>query len=113
MRQQHGRMQGSRGTAGLAGSQPTGGGLAGAGLAGASPFLFVPGSVKQGDQLNMIVFFLYLVKSDLFSVRLYSSVQWSHVLQGTRKKHVIYLFGLYYNQTESFIYWPFGGKGVI
>ena len=40
----------------------------------------------QGDQLYMAVFFWYLVKSDLFSVRVYSSLRWtSHFLQGTRK----------------------------
>ena len=40
----------------------------------------------QGYQLNMAVYFWYLVKSDLSSVYVYSSVHWaSHLLQGTRK----------------------------
>ena len=38
------------------------------------------------DQLNMAVYFWYLVKSDLSSVHVYSSAYWtSHFLQGTRK----------------------------
>ena len=41
----------------------------------------------QGDQLYMAVFFWYLVKSDLSSVRVYISLHWkSHFLQVTRKK---------------------------
>ena len=40
----------------------------------------------QDDQLNMTVFFRYLVKSVLFSVRHSTRVHWiSHFLQGTRK----------------------------
>ena len=40
----------------------------------------------RGDQLNMPVFFLYLGKSDLSSVHVYSSVhKKSHFQQGTRK----------------------------
>ena len=41
----------------------------------------------QGDQLNMVVCFWHLVKSDLWSVQLlYSSVHWtSNFLQGTTK----------------------------
>ena len=31
----------------------------------------------QGDQLNMAVYFGYLGKSDLFSVHMYSSIQWT------------------------------------
>ena len=40
----------------------------------------------QGDQLNMILCFWYLLKSDLYSVHVYSIVHCtSHFLQGTRK----------------------------
>ena len=39
----------------------------------------------QGDQLNMVMFFWYFVKSDLSSIRCNTHVQWkSHFLQGTR-----------------------------
>ena len=39
----------------------------------------------QGDQLNIAVLFCYLGKSDLSSVHVYSSVQWtSHSLQDIR-----------------------------
>ena len=40
----------------------------------------------QGGQLNMAVCFWYLGKSELSSVRVYSSVHWTNqFLQGTRK----------------------------
>ena len=43
-------------------------------------------AVLQGDQLTMAVFYWYLVKSDLSSLLIYSSVYWtSHFLLGTRK----------------------------
>ena len=45
----------------------------------------------------MVVCFQYLVKSDLSSVRVYSTLHWkSQFLQGTRKKHGhVYLVRLY------------------
>ena len=60
------------------------------------PQLSLQGVHLQGDQLNKAMFFWYHVKSDLFSVYVYSSVHWtSHLLQGTRKHGQVYLVGLY------------------
>ena len=42
-------------------------------------------SLVQPDQINMAVFFWQLVKSDLSSLYVYSSVHWTiHFLQGSR-----------------------------
>ena len=44
------------------------------------------GSHIQGYQLNMVVFFWYLVKSDLSKVHVYGNVQWiSHFLKVPEK----------------------------
>ena len=49
-------------------------------------FNLFPSRPVQGDQLNMVVFFWYPVKSDLSSVHIHSSIRFtSHCLQGTRK----------------------------
>ena len=62
----------------------------------------------QGEQLYMTECFWYLVKSDLSSVRVYISLEWtSHFLRGTRKTrgHVylvgLYVFHLFNNSTQK------------
>ena len=46
----------------------------------------------QGDQLNMAVFFWYLVERDFFSKRYFICVHWtSHFLQGTRKNTAMFI----------------------
>ena len=60
----------------------------------------------QGDQLKMTVFLCYLVKSDLSSVHVNSSVHWSsHFSQGTRKTHPV--FGRIHNRNTMKRAWQF------
>ena len=44
----------------------------------------------QGDQLNMVVFFWYLEKSDLSSVDVYSSLYWWAIFYKVPKKHAMF-----------------------
>ena len=41
----------------------------------------------QGDQFNMAMFFLYLVKSDLSSVHVYISIHWTRNFYKVPEKH--------------------------
>ena len=52
--------------------------------------------MKQSDQLNMTVFFWYLVRRDLSSVHVNSSVNWTSLFYMVQEKHGhVYLVTLY------------------
>ena len=67
----------------------------------------------QGDQINMVVLFWYLVKSDLSSVPICStSLHWtSHFLQGTRKNTVMFIWSPCNGTTATAV--AIGWIGVI
>ena len=58
----------------------------------------------QPDQINMVVLFWYLVKSDLSNVRNFTSVHWTHFLQGTSSHGHVQPVTLY-NLQSSLLCW--------